>query len=209
MRHRLLWISIVFSITACDDPAERPADTVASMPVGEAATEPVTTDSAPIAPAPRRSTPEVSDSQWVVTEHGIGPLRAGMTLAQARSVLPGLKIPAGVDGGACTYASAQGLPRGVRVMVEQETLVRVEVDRANVPTSKGARVGDSEERTKSLYPNQVTVSPHKYTDGHYLTVVPAAKADSAYRIIFETDGKRVLKYRAGIRPQVEYVEGCS
>jgi hypothetical protein len=47
------------------------------------------------------------------------------------------------------------------------------------------------------------------TDGHYLTVVPTSKADSPYRIIFETDGKRVLNYRAGIRPQVEYVEGCS
>lgn len=45
--------------------------------------------------------------------------------------------------------------------------------------------------------------------GHYLTVTPAAKADSAYRIIFETDGKKVVHYRAGIRPQVEYVEGCS
>lgn len=29
------------------------------------------------------------------------------------------------------------------------------------------------------------------------------------RIIFKTDGKRVVKYRAGLRPQVEYVEGCS
>lgn len=70
-------------------------------------------------------------------------------------------------------------------------------------------IGDSEERIKSLYPNRVAVSPHKYTDGHYLTVTPAEKADSAYRIIFETDGKKVVHYRAGVRPQVEYVEGCS
>ena len=32
---------------------------------------------------------------------------------------------------------------------------------------------------------------------------------SVARIIFETDGKRVVKYRAGRGPQVEYVEGCS
>lgn len=132
-----------------------------------------------------------------------------MTLAQARAVLPGFKIAEGGDTGGCTYASVNGLPAGVRVMVEQGKVVRVETYRGDVQTSKGARIGDSEERIQTLYPNQVTVSPHKYTDGHYLTVVPAAKADSASRIIFETDGKRVLNYRAGTRPQVEYVEGCS
>jgi hypothetical protein len=78
-----------------------------------------------------------------------------------------------------------------------------------VPTSAGARIGDTEATIKKLYKGQVTVSPHKYTDGHYLTVVPKAPADSAFRIVFETDGTRVLQYRGGRRPQVEYVEGCA
>jgi len=86
---------------------------------------------------------------------------------------------------------------------------RVDVDSGAVATSTGARIGDSEDRIKSLYPNRVTVSPHEYTDGHYLTVESGSEADSLYRIIFETDGKRVLNYRAGTRPSVEYVEGCS
>lgn len=107
------------------------------------------------------------------------------------------------------YATADSLPGGVRVMVEQGKVARVEVFEGSVQTAKGARIGDTEERIKRLYPNQVTVMPHKYTDGHYLAVVPTATADSAYRIIFETDGRRVLRYRAGTRPQVEYVEGCS
>ena len=33
--------------------------------------------------------------------------------------------------------------------------------------------------------------------------------DSARRLIFETDGQRVVRYRAGITPAVEYVEGCA
>ena len=106
------------------------------------------------------------------------------------------------------YATADSLPAGVRVMVEQQRVARIDVFEGAVQTAKGARIGDSEERIKRLYPNQVTVSPHKYTDGHYLTVVPTEAADSAYRIVFETDGRRVLRYRAGTRPQVEYVEGC-
>jgi hypothetical protein len=34
-------------------------------------------------------------------------------------------------------------------------------------------------------------------------------ADSMLRIIFETDSGRVVRYRAGRRPPVDYVEGCS
>lgn len=132
-----------------------------------------------------------------------------MTVAEARAVYPSFKIPPSRDSAACTYATMDGLPAGVGVMVEGGKVVRVEVRRGNIATSTGARIGDSEEKIKSLYPSQVTVSPHKYTDGHYLNVVPTSKADSSYRIIFETDGKKVLRYHAGVRPQVEYVEGCS
>jgi len=28
-------------------------------------------------------------------------------------------------------------------------------------------------------------------------------------LIFETDGQKVVTYRAGIRPAVEYIEGCA
>jgi hypothetical protein len=62
---------------------------------------------------------------------------------------------------------------------------------------------------QALYASRVAVSPHKYTGGHYLTVTPTAPGDSAYRMVFETDGRRVTQFRAGVRPAVEYVEGCS
>ncbi|MEP6549687.1 MAG: hypothetical protein ABJB95_00820 [Gemmatimonadales bacterium] len=150
-------------------------------------------------------------ADFAVTERGIGPLRAGMTVAEAKAVFPSFEMPPGTGpgSGACDYAAVKELPRGVRVLVEDGVVGRVDVDTSTVPTAAGARVGDSEARIKSLYPNQVNVSPHKYTDGHYLTVTPRAKSDSAFRIIFETDGKRVINYRAGQRPQVEYVEGCA
>jgi len=53
----------------------------------------------------------------------------------------------------------------------------------------------------------VTVTPHKYEDGHYLTV--NAADDSSFAIVFETSKGRVTRYRAGRRPAVELVEGCS
>lgn len=45
--------------------------------------------------------------------------------------------------------------------------------------------------------------------GKYLIATPAASADAGFRIVFETDGASVLKYRAGRLPEVEWVEGCA
>ena len=92
-------------------------------------------------------------------------------------------------------------------MVEKGTVSRVDITQGTVATTKGARIGDSEDRIKSLYPGQVKVMPHKYTDGHYLVVTPAGGGEN--RIVFETDGEKVLRYRSGREPAVEYVEGCS
>jgi hypothetical protein len=200
-----LAVSVALALVACAKSDERRTDTTSittsSSTETSQQTEPASTASAPQAPTPATG--------WVVTEHGIGNLRAGMSVAEAQAVYPSFKVPSSRDGATCTYATMDGLPAGVGVMVEGGKIVRAEVRRGNVATSTGARIGDSEEKIKSLYPSQVTVSPHKYTDGHYLTVVPASKADSAFRIIFETDGRKVLRYHAGVRPQVEYVEGCS
>lgn len=93
-------------------------------------------------------------------------------------------------------------------MIVDGRVVRIEVKDSLVATDRGARVGDGEARIDSLYRGMVTVEPHKYTDGHYLVVTPAA-ADSGLRLIFETDGSRVTEFRVGRLPEVAWVEGCS
>ena len=143
-----------------------------------------------------------------VTEHGIGPLRAGMTLPEASAALGGaLVVPPGADTAACGYVRWRGGPPGVRLMVANGRVVRVDVDTAGVRTAAGAGIGDTEGEVQRLYAGHVTVSPHKYTDGHYLTVTPNA-ADTSFAIVFETSGGKVTRFRAGRRPHVEYVEGC-
>jgi hypothetical protein len=62
-------------------------------------------------------------------------------------------------------------------------------------------------RVMELYPT-ARRTPHKYTDGAYLIVMPFAPADTLHRYVFETDGQRVTVYRAGLYPPVEYVESC-
>jgi hypothetical protein len=144
----------------------------------------------------------------VVNEKGIGDIVAGMTVAEAEAVLKTSLAPPGADSAACRMASWPGAPAGVRLMIEGGKIVRVDVDSASVATAAGIRVGDPEDRVSQAYAGRVAVGPQKYTDGHYLTVTPAAAADSAYRLIFETDSERVTRFRSGQRPQVEYVERC-
>ena len=194
MRYRTLFLSTLLC-AACAAPRDRAADSQ-----GAAASS----DHATTAASPREPT------SLVVTMHGIGAVRVGMTVDEARAATHTPRQgAASKDPNACGYLRLAGVPAGVSTMVEGGRVVRVDVDSARILTDEGAQVGDTEDRIKSIYAGRIAVSPHKYTDGHYLTVRAAAESDSAYRLVFETDGRRVTRYRAGVRPQVEYVEGCA
>jgi hypothetical protein len=193
MPHCLAPIALLLAAVACGGGAER-------------AQREDSTGAQRNPPGPTTAATRPADS--VITERGLGPLRAGMTIAEAVTALDGaLAVPAEYDSTECDYATWRGGPRGVHVMIDQGRIARIEVDSTGVATAAGARVGDSEDRIQSLYPGRVTVTPHKYEDGHYLTV--NAVGDSSLAIVFETSKGRVTRYRAGRRPAVEYVEGCS
>ena len=153
--------------------------------------------------------PADADEVWVVRPDGIGPVRIGMTLAEAGDALGTTLSPQVLEPGDCSYATAEALPHGVSLMVVGDVIARLDVERGDVETAAGARIGQPEEGVLELYAGRVRVEPHKYTgpDGHYLIV--DTPDDPRHRIIFETDGARVTSYRAGQLPQVGWVEGCS
>jgi hypothetical protein len=184
-------------------PTSRTPDTAAPVAASPAAPA----DTTPAPPTPKPAEPP---SALAVTARGLGPLQAGMTIAQARTALNGALIgPKSADTSSCGYVQWRGGPPGVRIMTASGRIARIDVGSGTLATAAGARIGDSEQLIDSLYAGRVATTPHKYTKGgHYLTVTPPAGGDSEYRIVFETDGKRVTAYRAGKRPEVEYVEGC-
>ena len=104
-------------------------------------------------------------------------LRASSALGAA------LEAPQGVDATACDYLAHGRAVPCVLVMIEQRRIARVDVRSGTLATEEGARIGDSAERIQQLYAGRVTASPHKYTDGEDLTVVPVSPADSAFRLI--------------------------
>jgi hypothetical protein len=165
--------------------------------------------------APAQAPAASTDTAWVMRIDGMGPLRVGMTLDEARAALGGdlrmnddsAEHPEGPDR--CDYPRSARLPAGAMVMVVGQRVARVEVDSGSLATAEGARIGDTEARIQQLYAGRVTTEPHKYTDGHYLVVRPAAAADTTNLLVFETDGRVVQRFRAGQKPQVQWVEGCS
>ncbi|RCJ41105.1 hypothetical protein A6770_36250 [Nostoc minutum NIES-26] len=142
--------------------------------------------------------------------NGVGQVRVGMSVSQATNA-SGTKFVGESPNNNCYYVKPKAEPKQVGFMVTEGRISRVDVwKNSKITTLKGAKIGDSEARIKSLYPGQIQVTPHKYVQGgHYLTFIPKDRIDQNYRLVFETDGKRVTQFRSGKLPEVEYVEGCS
>jgi hypothetical protein len=150
-----------------------------------------------------------SVSDLALSEEGLGQLQIGMTLAEAVNM--GLVNERPDMKSACDFvfpAVGASIPFGVNVMVVKGKIARIDVDTGTVMTEDGVKIGDTEDKVKSVYGDELQIQPHKYIEGgHYMTV----KGDSASAgkaIVFETDGKRVTMFRAGRIPEVQWVEGC-
>jgi hypothetical protein len=148
-------------------------------------------------------------SDLALSEDGLGPIQIGMTLDEAVSM--GLLNERPDIKAACDFvfpAVGAGIPFGVNVMVVKRKVARIDVDTGLVTTEDGVKIGDTEDRVKSIYGDEVEVTPHKYIAGHHYMTVRGDSASAGKAIVFETDGKQVTMFRAGRLPEVEWVEGC-
>jgi hypothetical protein len=142
-----------------------------------------------------------------VTPDGIGTIRVGMTVDDIRRVTGDVTPP--TSAAECNYVKPSGVPAGVAIMLSRGKVARIDVDSAGVRSDAGIAVGDTTTRVTDAYAGRVTATPHKYVPGgQYLSVRPTSPADSAYRIVFETENGRVTRFRSGRVPEVEWVERC-
>src|SRR5438034_6040708 len=148
-------------------------------------------------------------SDLALNEDGLGQIQIGMTLDDAVNM--GLLNENPNMNVRCDFvfpAVGAGIPDGVSVMVVNGKVARIDVDTGAVTTEDGIKVGDTEDRVKSVYGDELKVDPHKYIDGgHYMTVL-GDSASAGKALVFETDGKHVTMFRAGRLPEVKWVEGC-
>jgi len=90
-------------------------------------------------------------------------------------------------------------------MILEGRLARIDVETASVSTAASIKIGDSEAQALRVYGSKMKVEPHKYTEGHYLTV---RSSTGTYGIRFETDAGKITTFYAGSYEAIQYVEGC-
>jgi len=113
--------------------------------------------------------------------------------------------PDGVDD--CSYLRSRSTPAGIGLMFAHGRVVRIDITAPSIRTASGIGIGSTEMDVKRVYGSRITSQRHKYTDGHYLVYTPVDPPDSGLRLLFETDGQRVINYRTGRADAVSLVEG--
>ena len=105
-----------------------------------------------------------SELLQTLNEDGLGQIQIGMNLDDAVSM--GLLNENPNMNSQCDFvfpAVGAGIPDGVSVMVVKGKVARIDVDTGAVTTDDGAKIGDTEDRLKTIYGDDLQVAradPH-------------------------------------------------
>ena len=204
------------ALGACsDDKKSSSASSSSSSSTAQAGVETTTTTTAPTTTT---TAPGLSETSPLGFD-GIGPIKIGMTLAQASAAVgKPVELDPNYILDDCASAEVKGGPKGLAFMVLRDgasapwKIFRANVHEGAIATVSGIRVGATEAEVKAAYSGKggsYIVSPHPYTgpEGHYLTYDTDGKGGKL--LIFETDGKKVTSFRAGDEGAVQAIEGCA
>ena len=209
----LLSIALIAALAACTaerapSPAgnEVPADVAADTPAPVAdPPAPITPDEQP-APAPQ---PDGADAQASFT--GYGDVKFGTLAADMGKAWGGeLKDVGKGDYERCYFMTPTWVktPAEFNFMVSEGKFARFGTESAKYLAPGGGKVGMREAQLQALYNQALQASPHKYTDGKYLSI--AASGVAPTKLVFETNAQGVVtEWRVGLLPEVDFVEGCS
>lgn len=140
--------------------------------------------------------------------NGIGPIRVGMTVAEAERV-SGVRLVRAYGDAACAVVAPQGEPEDLRFVVTNGRIATVETFNPLIQTVSGANVGDTVDEVLAMYRGRLEVRPSEtLPDGQDLVFVPRDQGDRTFRVYFVTQNGKVIEMRAGRLPEVIWPEGC-
>ena len=139
---------------------------------------------------------------------GYGDVRFGMDEAAFAEAWRGELKGAPSPGSGCFYKTPKGVtPADIAFMFEGGRFVRYDVGTAKAAAPGGGKVGMDEAHIRALYGARIETQPHKYVSGANYLRIAAPHGDEA--LVFETDTQgRITRWRVGVPPQIDYVEGC-
>ncbi|HEX2258179.1 MAG TPA: hypothetical protein VHJ40_00345 [Actinomycetota bacterium] len=163
----------------------------------------------------------------VVRIRSIGPVVIGMTFEQLSDAarVPILKQE-GYDQALveknCAFLSPGSIPgytpppntgnrSPLAFMMVDGKLARIDILGGDFATELGVKVGSSEQDVLEAYGGGSPLPPRDFVGPpfRYLTATPRNPADRDFRIVFETDGAKVVKYQVGKLPEVQFKSGCN
>lgn len=203
----LLPLALLAMLAACK-PAADPAPVAPAAPLAT-----------PAGPVPAAEMPPATPAapEGLAGFGSYGDVRLGIAAADMEQAWGGALEPLGpppAPADACHYLRPKRAARSAEdpaFMLEGGRFVRYDIEGARETAPGGGKVGMRRADIARLYADQIEARPHHYTDGEYLRI--RDPAGGAGVLVFETDGRgedaRVVAWRVGLPPQVDYVEGCS
>ena len=162
----------------------------------------------PAAPAAAPVPPPQDDE---VGFRGFGPARFGDSEAAVRLAWGRPLKASGSEPNACLQLFPDPLPQqgfGTSFMLVDGRFARFDVDEALYPAPGGGKVGSTEPELLQRYAGRIEQMPHKYVEGAKYLIVRAPQGEA--KLIFEVSPQgKVQRWRVGLPPAVDYVEGCS
>ena len=209
----LLPLALLATLAACK-PAGDPAP---ATPTASPAAPAIPATAAVPVPATETPLPTPAAPDALAGFAGYGDVRLGIAAAGIEQAWGGALErlgPPPEPADACYYLRPK---RGARsgddpaFMIEGGRFVRYDIAGARETAPGGGRIGMRRADIAKLYAGGIEPRPHHYTDGEYLRIRDPAGGTGV--LVFETDGRggdaKVVAWRVGLVPQVDYVEGCS
>ncbi len=138
-----------------------------------------------------------------LTTSGLGPIKIGMTVAQVEQAgKRELTFEGGDVNAPCATAS---LGTNLFGLFSKGRIARIYVRSRTYRTRTNIRVGDTQRKVLASYGPSLKQSPHKYIRGGFYLKLTVGNR----RLVFETDGRRVIEMSSGRKPEIDYVEGCA
>ena len=143
----------------------------------------------------------------VLRMDGAGPVKIGMTVAQAQKAL-GEKFafdPTLDDS--CNIGQAKKQFPSLSFMTIDGVIARIDTTDPAVRTPEGAHVGSTEQELRKLYGSRAEFAENRYVEtSHDVTVL--SSDGRVLGIVFVTDGKKIVSMRVGREQEINLAEGC-
>ncbi len=144
---------------------------------------------------------------WVLSPDGLGPLKIGMSEAQAAAALGAKLSAADLPDDACEERGVVGM-KGLVLMFQQHRLTRISLVRGSrFKTDKGLGYGATETQVRAAYGAALKTEPNAYDDEPALYLTWWSKPGRR-GIRYSTDAHRVVQGVDAGDDSIRYIEGC-